>query len=190
MDNSILTPQQVQALVHAATATREPLRDLAVLTLCLDAGTRRAELVSARRSDFKADHGVLVLGSGPSCRILRLGDTAWAALRAASPARADGPLLVAHDGRPLTERAVHEQLLTISSLAGLGHWLTTRDARRTFITSVARVHPLTVAMRLSGHGNKRCPPATAGVALAAQFRPGWVSPLDALLRTGTEQRAA
>jgi hypothetical protein len=98
-----------------------------------------------------------------------------------------GAVLVEETG---TERAVHEQLLTISSLAGLGHWLTARDARRTFIASVARVHPLTVAMRLSGHGNKRCPPATAGVALAAQFRPGWVSPLDAMLRTGVEERAA
>jgi len=72
MSTGHLSPAQVSALVHAASRTREPARDLAILAVCLDAGPRRCELVDARRSDLDLRRGVLVLGVGPTRRVVRL----------------------------------------------------------------------------------------------------------------------
>jgi len=190
MSTEHLSPTQVSALIHAAARTREPARDLAILAVCIDAGPRRCELVDARRSDLDARRGLLALGGGPTRRVIRLGEGTLAALLVVAPAVSSGPLIVARDGRPVTERIVHEQLLTIGSFAGLGHWVTARHARRTFIAAVAATLPLPIAMRLADHGSKRFPPASIEEAMAAQFRSGWTSPLDAMLATARRARAA
>lgn len=181
---------EVDAIVDAARRTREPVRDLAIVALCIDAGPSRAELAAVRPADLDAGRGLLAIGSGPTRRLVRLGAFALSAVSGAL-APADAPhLLMARDGRPLTERTIHEQLLTIGSLAGLGHWVTVRHTRRTFVAAVAVDHDLRVAMRLTGHGSVRYPAASMDEAVRAQFGARWVSPLDRMLAAARERAAA
>ncbi len=131
MSVSALSASQTAAIFAAASRTGELVRDTAIVAICLEAGPHRYELVGAKRRDLDATRGLLTLGSGSTRRTIRIGPTALAAVLAAAPTERSASLLQSHAGRPLTERAVHEQLLTIGSLAGLDHWVTARHLRRT-----------------------------------------------------------
>jgi integrase len=190
MSTRVLSPRQIAVAFAAASRTAEHVRDTGIVAICLDAGPHRSELVAAKRGDLDAARGLLTLGSGATRRTIRLGPTALAAVLAAAPDERSSPLLQSSAGRPLTERAVHEQLLTIGSLAGLGHWVTARHLRRTFIATAARRYPLPVSMRLSGHGSHKFPPASVQDAVKCQFVPGWTSVLEELLGQAARRHAA
>lgn len=185
-----LSPTQAAALLLAAGRTREPIRDRAVVAVCLDGGPHRRELVATRRRDFDAESGLLMLGAGRTRRTVRLGRTAFQAVLAAAQPDPEGPLLASRSGAPLTERMIHEQLLTIGSLAGVGHWVAARHLRRTFLAFGASAYSVPVLLRLAGHGDQRHLPASEQTALEAQLQPGWTSMLDQMLGQAARREAA
>lgn len=177
-----LSETDAVALFDAASRTRNRARDTTIVALCLDAGPSRSELVATRMVDFDPIRGVLRIGEGATHRAVRLGVVATDALQTAWSASGQDALIAAADGRPITARIVHEQLLAIGVLAGLGQGVTTRHTRRTYGAAIRRSYDIPTVMRLSAHGSKRTPPATLQQALAAQFTPGWESPLDRMLK--------
>lgn len=178
----ILTPAQATLLLEVAKGMRNAARDTAILALCLDAGPRRAELIDLCRRDLDADTGRLIVGTGPTTRVIRLGVEALAAIRAVAPDDRTGPLIPSREGVTMTPRIVHEQLLAIGTYAGLPFPLTARDTRRTFVAAIAERHPLPIAMRIAGHGSTRYPAADLWDAVEAQDLSGWGSPLDGMIR--------
>jgi len=190
MTVSALTSSQAVAMLWAASRTREPARDTAIVAVCIDAGPHRHELVALRRRDLDPAHGLLALGSGATRRAVRLSATTVTAVLASTSTDPGDPLLQSRSGRPFTDRVVHEQLLTVSSLAGLGHWVAARHLRRTFIAAAARKYPLAVAMRLTGDGSRPYPSATIEQAIDAQVTPDWTSVLDDLLAQEARRLAA
>lgn len=190
MTITMLTPLQVRALLAAAVRTRESARDTALVALCVDAGPHRSELARVTRQDFDPARRLLWLGSGDTRRALRLSDTTVAAVLAVAGVAPGDHVLATRSGRPLTSRTIHEQLLTVGALAGLGQWVTARHLRRTFIASVAGRYPLPVAMRLAGHDSSRMAAAAIQQAIGAQFAAGQMSVLDALALQAARSRAA
>lgn len=190
MSITSLSPSQVAALLASADHTREAARDRALVSLCIDTGPHRAELAAASRRDFDTERKLLWLGSGETRRAIRLSDRTVDAVLAAWRAAPAEDLLATRSGRPLTPRTIHEQLLTIGALAGLGQWVTARHLRRTFIVSVAGRYPLPVAMRLAGHSSSRLPAASWDQAIDAQFGAGMLSVLDDLTRRSVRRQAA
>jgi integrase len=177
-----LGSNHVAAMFAATDLTRERARDRAIVALCLDAGLRRGEIEDLRDCDIDPLSGVLSVADGGRRRLVRLGSTALAALAPFLDDRPLGsPLLVSRSGRPASERTVHEQLLRVGELAGLGVWVTNRHTRRAFLSAVARQHGASIAMRLVGHVGGRVRPATCDEALRAQQGRDWVSPMDRML---------
>lgn len=186
-----LYPNQVRALYEASARTRESARDRAILCLCVDAGLRRREFPNLRCRDVDLVRGVVTVRGSTSPRRIRLGSTSLEVLAPFCRDRRLGdPLLTSRTGASVTERSVHEQLRRLGELAGMGEWVTNRHTRHTFVAGVAARHPAQVVLRLAGHAGDRVRPASAGVALSAQFEPGWTSPLDALLGAAGRRRAA
>lgn len=165
---------EVLLLIPAAARTRHPARDLAILSLAVDAGLTRSEISGLRSVDLEDADVLHVAGLRP--RAIRLGQACLNALEPLRGQRDGGGLL------PVTDRVVHEQLLRIGELAGIGEWVTCRHTRRTFISSIAEAgHDIPVLLRLAGHAPGRVKPATIDEALEAQFTAGWRSPLDTML---------
>lgn len=185
-----LTDSNAVDLIQAASLTRYSARDTALVAVLLDAGPSRAELVRTRVIDYDPIHGVLQLGSGAKRRAVRLGEAAIDALRDTRSSTGSDALIAAADGRPITARTVHEQLLTIGVLAGLGDSVTCRRTRRTYHAAIANAYDIPTVMRLLGHGSKRRPAADLETALAAQFASGWQSPLDLALEVSRHRQAA
>ncbi len=183
MEHWGLDPNQLALVIASAGRTRRSARDLAIVTLCIDAGLRRREVVAVRRADLDRTQWTLSVGDGTTRRVIRLGHRSALALQDLDVARPAGDaLLVSQDGRAVTARVVHEQLKRAGELAGLGQWLTCRHLRRTYLGAIAELYPLPVVMRLMGHaGDARHRPASILEASDAQFDDRWVSPLDALL---------
>ena len=112
-------------LATCASPKFEDRRDAAILTLLLDTGIRRAELVGAAMTDLDFDHGtLLVTGKGNRQRLVSVGTTALAAIdrymrvrrrhpRAATPALWLGPK------GPLTASGVAQMLERRAAQAGV-----------------------------------------------------------------------
>lgn len=178
-----LTAEEVASLWAAAGRTREPVRDRAIIAILADAGPTRGELTSLARSDFDWQDGILAIGHGEDRREIRLGQTAIDAfepLVAVNGPRLS-PLLRNCHGQPVTERTVHELLLRLGRAAGLALHPTCRTTRRGWIHALLGSMPMEVVARLAGHHPQRVRRVTCEEALAAQYRPGWRSPLDAAL---------
>jgi hypothetical protein len=142
-------------------------------------------------SDIDPVTGVVRLGRGPRERLIRIGDTARAALVPFLDRAPAEPLLISRRGAPLTDRVVHEQLRRIGQLAGLGEWVSCRHTRRTYLRAVAQMYPADVLLRLLGHsGSARMQPASSADALAMQLAHELPSALDSLLAPATLVLAA
>lgn len=77
----IIPPDVARRLLDVCNGTKlEDRRDAAILTLLLDTGIRRAELVGIAITDVDFDHStVLVVGKGGRQRMIAVGTTAMAA---------------------------------------------------------------------------------------------------------------
>jgi len=171
-----LVDAEVQLLVSAVARTRHPDRDLGIIAIALDAGLTRSEIVRLRPIDL--DGAGVLHGPGLRPRAIRLGQVCLDALEPFRESTGLGALL------PVTSRVVHEQLLRIGEIAGLGEWVTCRHTRRTWLSAVAAAgHDIPILLRLAGHAPGRVEPASIDRALEVQFAPDWRSPLDGLLAT-------
>jgi len=127
----ILDPSQVSALLLAAQASRQPLRDHAFVRVAYATGARVAELCALSWSDVRtrADGSAVVriTGKGGKRRSVWLPERIareLAELRAAGPGR--GPLWRARTGRRLAPRDAHRLIRRLASgldVAPSPHWL-------------------------------------------------------------------
>lgn len=78
--------QSVQ-LLRLTANSRHPERDFCILTLLLNCGLRRAEIVGLNRTDVRDDNTLRVIGKGNKERILYLNDACQQALAAYLPKR-------------------------------------------------------------------------------------------------------
>ena len=191
MEHWSLDASQVALVIAASGRTRRSARDRAIAALCVDAGLRRHEAIALRMADLDRARWTVSIGLGATRRVIRLGYHSRLALRDLGTDRPeDSPLLVSTGSVTLTARVIHEQLRRAGELAGLGEWVTCRHTRRTYLQTIAGVHPLPVVVRLMGHaGNGRHRPASIREALDAQFHDAWVSPLDALIAKAQDSAA-
>jgi integrase len=182
-----LTDVEVSELLHAASDTREALRDRAIVALLIDAGPSRSELVRLVHSDYDPDDGVISIGVGESSRRVPLGRISGAAIDALvnGGGLPTAPLLRSRSGVPVTDRAVHELLCRLSAAGELGFVATCRHTRRTWLHWVLQAFPGPVVARLANHHPARMPRATSEEALAVLLEIGWISPLDRALADPT-----
>ena len=186
-----LNPPEVIALWESIEGAREVHRERAVLALCIDSGGLRSEIAHLTRGDLDLDNGALTIGAGSRRRTVRLGEMAMAALREMRGHGDHGDALVrSRNGHALTVRTVHEQLKRLGELSGVGDWISCRHTRRTWLAETIRADqmPFEVIVTLAGHQSARGRRASPEEALAAQLVPGWESPLDRLLASGSAER--
>ena len=82
-----LTYDQSVQLLRLANQGRYPERDFCILTLLLNCGLRRAEVVGLNRTDVRDDNTLRVIGKGNKERILYLNQACQEALAAYLPKR-------------------------------------------------------------------------------------------------------
>lgn len=82
-----LTLDQSLELLSLASSGTYAERDYCILTLLLNCGLRRAELVGLNLSDVRSDHTLRVIGKGNKERILYLNEACQHALEAYLPKR-------------------------------------------------------------------------------------------------------
>ncbi len=82
-----LTLEQSYELLSLASGSRHAERDYCILTLLLNCGLRRAELVGLNINDVRPDHTLRVIGKGNKERILYLNEACMDALNAYLPKR-------------------------------------------------------------------------------------------------------
>jgi integrase/recombinase XerD len=71
---TIFTTGELFRLFEAASQTRDPVRNTAILYVLLDCGLRASELLSVRASDYDASTGRLIVkGKGNKVRMLHMG---------------------------------------------------------------------------------------------------------------------
>ena len=140
-----LTEAQTDTLLDAdatEAADETPVRrarDQAILELLYGGGLRVSELCGLTGGDLDLGTGLVrVLGKGSKERVVPVGDTAVAAVKAyldlrGSPARG-APLLLAARGGPLHARAVQLMLKKKLALAGLPADLTPHKLRHACAT--------------------------------------------------------
>ena len=122
----IVPPDVVSRLLGTCAGPKfEDRRDAAILTLLLDTGIRRAELVGIEMTDVDFDHStLLVTGKGNRQRLVSVGTTAMAAIdrylrvRRRHPKAASQALWLGPKG-PLTASGVAQFLERRAALAGV-----------------------------------------------------------------------
>ena len=82
-----LTLEQSYELLSLASSSKHAERDYCILTLLLNCGLRRAELVGLNLSDVRPDNTLRVIGKGNKERILYLNEACRNALEAYLPKR-------------------------------------------------------------------------------------------------------
>ncbi len=82
-----LTLDQSLQLLSLASSGKYAERDYCILTLLLNCGLRRAEVVGLNLADVRPDHTLRVIGKGNKERILYLNDACQRALEAYLPKR-------------------------------------------------------------------------------------------------------
>ena len=82
-----LTLEQSYELLSLASSSKYAERDYCILTLLLNCGLRRAELVGLNINDVRPDHTLRVIGKGNKERILYLNEACMDALNAYLPKR-------------------------------------------------------------------------------------------------------
>jgi len=160
----MLTDQEQQALFEACA--RDPSaagrRDAAIIALCFGAGLRRAEVVSAKLSEYDGRDGALrVTGKGNKQRLVYLDSGGQAALDEWLSVRGSmaGPLVcpVRKGGKvvlqAMTDQVVFNVLRKRALEAGIAN-LSPHDGRRTYISSLLEAGAdLSSVQKLSGHAS-------------------------------------
>ncbi len=119
-----LTEKEMSRLLRAATASREPERNRAILLLLFDSGIRAGELVSlqVKNVDFKG-RLLHVIGKDKEERVIPLGDITLRALEEYLDRRIedhDAPLfLSARTGSSLTVSGLRQMIKRLARAAGI-----------------------------------------------------------------------
>lgn len=120
-DITVLTSQEVRQLLATCRGrARDDRRDLAILTIMLDAGLRLSELTNLNLDDVGADRTLRVFGKGRKWRTVALGETAsialerWMRIRGSTP----GALWIGRKGQ-LTPTGVRQIIRRRGKQAGL-----------------------------------------------------------------------
>lgn len=96
-------------------------RDRATVTLCLEAGLRRAEACALLWSDIRDGMLTVRHGKGDKTRVVPV---TWATMRLLEAARSDSPWVLSPRwtrDRPLSHRALEVRVAEAGLAAGLGH---------------------------------------------------------------------
>jgi len=182
----VLTATEVQRLLATCRGRNpEDRRDLAILTIMLDAGLRLSELTNLKLDDVGADQTLRVFGKGRKWRTVALGSTSSTALERWIRPRGNAPgsLWVGRKG-DLTATGIRQVIRRRAKLADLHvhpHML-----RHTFVDNWLRHGGSEVDLaRLAGWTS------TAMASRYAQFRAaeraisshGRVAPLDSISKS-------
>lgn len=151
-----LSISQFQELIHSASKTLQPLRDVAILSLLLDTGCRASELISLKREDIDWDNrSCRVLGKGNKFRTIYFGEKTATALKAyvssSGPAENSEPeslpLFLSTRGvepdsmegtRSLTRSGLLQLVERLSRAAGIKGSCSPHVLRRTFAVQTLR----------------------------------------------------
>jgi integrase/recombinase XerC len=133
-------------------------RDRLAMELIYGGGLRVSELVALDHGAIERDTGVArVMGKGRKERLCPLGRVALATLEKfrtefVPESRPDSPVLVNHDGRRMTVRAVQLMLKRYLALAGLPLDLTPHKLRHSYATHLLNAGAdLRLVQELLGH---------------------------------------
>jgi len=161
---AVLGIDEVDRLLAAALpATPQGLRDLAMLELMYASGLRVSELVGLRLADLDLGTGIVrVLGKGDKERLVPVGDTAAARLRAylaegrprLAVRRVTPFLFVARHGGRLTRQAFWRLIKRQAESAGILKPVTPHTLRHSFATHLLeRGADLRAVQLMLGHSD-------------------------------------
>ncbi|MBI3745448.1 MAG: tyrosine-type recombinase/integrase [Chloroflexi bacterium] len=133
-----LRDHEIARLVHAATESRQPQRDLALILLMIDTGMRLSEVAWLKVGDVDLIEGrCRVMGKGSRERVVPIGRRTRKALRGWSSARRLGmvgnsPLFIGPRGSRLSARGIHQLVHRLASRAGIQTRCSPHILRHTF----------------------------------------------------------
>jgi site-specific recombinase XerC len=152
-----LRDHEMRALVAAAGASREPVRDLAIVTLLLDTGIRLNELVGMTAGDVDLVEGrCRVRGKGARERLVPIGGRCRRTLRTwmATRGRVDptAALFVGRGGVRLPRRTVQQIVRRLAIAAGVTDRCSPHVLRHTFARAfLANGGDVFALQRILGH---------------------------------------
>lgn len=133
-----LRDHEIAHLVQAATESRQPQRDLALILLMIDTGMRLSEVAGLRVAAVDLIEGrCRVMGKGSRERLVPIGRRtrkslrAWISARRPSPV-ANAPLFVGPSGLSLSPRGVHQLVRRLARRAGIETRCSPHVLRHTF----------------------------------------------------------
>lgn len=118
---NVLNAQQSKSLIEACRGKdRDSRRDLAMVSIMLDTGTRLSELANLTIDDVSEDGTLRIFGKGRKWRTVALGGTSQRHLSAwlRSSGITEGPLWIGRKG-PMTTTGIRKMLARRGSTAGL-----------------------------------------------------------------------
>lgn len=132
-----LRDHEIARLVQAASQSRNPARDLALVLLMIDTGIRLSELAALRVADIDLIEGrCRVMGKGNRERVVPIGRRTRKALRASMPERRPGsthaPLFAGLRGSSLSARGIHQLVRRLARRAGIETRCSPHVLRHTF----------------------------------------------------------
>lgn len=133
-----LRDHEIARLIQAATETRHPQRDTALILLMIDTGIRLSEVAALRVGDVDLIDGrCRVMGKGsrersvPFGRRTRKALRGWIATMRLAPA-ASSPLFVGPRGPALAPRGIHQLIRRLARRAGIETRCSPHILRHTF----------------------------------------------------------
>lgn len=133
-----LRDHEIARLVQAASESRHPQRDLALVILMIDTGMRLSEVAGLTIADVDLVEGrCRVMGKGSRERVVPIGRRTRKALRGWSSARRPGPvasspLFIGPQGARLSARGVHQLVRRLARRAGIETRCSPHVLRHTF----------------------------------------------------------
>jgi len=133
-----LRDREIARLTQAASESRQPKRDLALVLLMIDTGIRLSEVASLNLADVDLIEGrCRVMGKGSRERLVPIGRRtrkalrAWTSVRRPSPA-ANSPLFAGPRGSRLSARGIHKLVRRLATRAGIDTRCSPHVLRHTF----------------------------------------------------------
>ena len=153
-----LTEEEARILIESASGRREPdLRDRAILETFYSTGIRISELVGMSMPDIDFISGVVtVFGKGRKERIVPIGETALAALRAyqAARSRSSEAVFLNKNGKRMSDRGVRYCIEKYIRMTSTKRGISPHTLRHSFATHLLdRGADLRSVQELLGHAN-------------------------------------
>lgn len=133
-----LRDHEIVRLIQAASESRHPQRDLALVLLMIDTGIRLSEVASLNIADVDLIEGrCRVMGKGSRERLVPIGRRtrktlrAWTSVRRPSPA-ANSPLFAGPRGSRLSARGIHQLIRRLARRGAIETRCSPHVLRHTF----------------------------------------------------------